>query len=61
MTRLLMLTFNRVGKGTYWRAMGYAKELVPLGYEVTLVGGGFAAGNRFCRTRSGWSTVGGDT
>ncbi|MCB8946118.1 MAG: glycosyltransferase family 4 protein [Ardenticatenaceae bacterium] len=37
MTRLLMLTFNRVGKGTYWRAMGYAKELVPLGYEVTLL------------------------
>ena len=38
MTRLLMLSFNRVGKGTYWRALGFARELVRRhGYDVTLL------------------------
>jgi glycosyltransferase involved in cell wall biosynthesis len=37
MTRLLLLSFNRVGKGTYWRALGFAQELVHLNYEVTLL------------------------
>ena len=37
MTRLLMLSFNRIGKGTYWRALGFAQELVQLDYDVTLL------------------------
>jgi glycosyltransferase involved in cell wall biosynthesis len=37
MTRLLMLLFNRPGKGTYWRALGFAQELVKLDYEVTML------------------------
>ncbi len=37
MTRLLMLLFNRPGKGTYWRALGFAQELVKRDYEVTLL------------------------
>ena len=32
-----MLSYNRVGRGTYWRAFGFAKELVGLGYSVTLM------------------------
>ena len=36
-TRLLMLLFNRVGKGTYWRALGFARELVQLNCDVTLM------------------------
>lgn len=39
MIRLLMLVQNRVGKGTYWRALGFAQELSKqdYNYEVTLV------------------------
>lgn len=32
-----MLCYNRIGRGTYWRAIGFAKELVHLNYEVTLL------------------------
>ncbi len=35
--RLLMLVQNRAGRGTYWRALGFAQELAHLGYEVTLL------------------------
>ena len=35
--RLLMLAQNRVGRGTYWRALGFAQELAHLDYEVTLL------------------------
>lgn len=35
--RLLMLVQNRVGRGTYWRALGFAQELARLDYEVTLL------------------------
>lgn len=38
MTRLLMLTSNRTGRGTYWRAMGFAEQLAKLDdYQVTLI------------------------
>ncbi len=38
MTRLLMLLYNRVGRGTYWRALGLAKELIRWhDFEVTLL------------------------
>jgi len=41
-----MLSFNRVGKGTYWRALGFAKELARQhGFEVTLLA--VAAGRRW--------------
>lgn len=36
-THLLMLVQNRVGRGTYWRALGFAQELARLDYEVTLL------------------------
>ncbi len=35
--RLLMLVQNRVGRGTYWRALGFAQELARLNYDVTLL------------------------
>jgi glycosyltransferase involved in cell wall biosynthesis len=34
---LLMLVFNQTGRGTYWRALGFARELVQRGHFVTLV------------------------
>lgn len=38
MTRLLMVAFNRVGRGTYWRALGFAEQLVQNhGYDVMLI------------------------
>lgn len=37
MATILMLNLNRQGKGTYWRALGFARELVVLGHEVTLL------------------------
>ena len=37
MIRLLMLVQNRVGKGTYWRALGFAQELSQQNYDVTLL------------------------
>ena len=37
MTRVLMILFNRMGKGTYWRALGYAAELVKGDFEVTIL------------------------
>lgn len=37
MIRLLMPLYNRTGKGTYWRALGFARELVKNGYEVTIL------------------------
>jgi glycosyltransferase involved in cell wall biosynthesis len=36
-TRLLMLLYNRLGKGTYWRALGFAGELNRRNYEVIMV------------------------
>lgn len=35
--RLLMLLHNSVGKGTYWRALGFGRELARCGYNVTLM------------------------
>ena len=35
--RILMLVFNPVGKGTYWRAFHLARHLVQRGHQVTLV------------------------
>lgn len=32
-----MLLYNRVGRGTYWRALGFAGELKRRHYEVTLL------------------------
>ena len=32
-----MPLYNRTGKGTYWRALGFAQELVKNGYEVTIL------------------------
>lgn len=34
---ILLLLFNTVGKGTYWRALYFARELSRLGHNVTLV------------------------
>lgn len=35
--RILMLVFNQVGKGTYWRAFHFARHLSRRGHHVTLV------------------------
>lgn len=37
MKRILMLLFNPVGKGTYWRGLGYAQVLARRGYDITLL------------------------
>lgn len=37
MKRILMLLFNPVGKGTYWRGLGYAQVLARRGYDMTLL------------------------
>ncbi len=37
MKNIIMLTSNRTGRGTYWRAKGFAEELVLKGYHVTLL------------------------
>ncbi len=38
MTKLLMILYNRVGRGTYWRALGYAGQLAQNHkYEVTIM------------------------
>ena len=37
MNRLLMVSFNQMGKGTYWRAFGFGQELARRGYDVTLL------------------------
>lgn len=37
MTKLLFLSSNLVGKGTYWRALGFGKELAKRGYDITLL------------------------
>ena len=34
---LLLLVHNRIGKGTYWRAWGFARELAQRDFDVTLV------------------------
>lgn len=34
---ILMPIFNAVGKGTYWRAVGYAQELAKAGHAVTVM------------------------
>jgi glycosyltransferase involved in cell wall biosynthesis len=31
------LTFNRTGRGTYWRALGFGEELARRGHDVTLL------------------------
>lgn len=35
--RILKLLYNVKGKGTYWRALGFAQQLVKNGHQVTLV------------------------
>jgi glycosyltransferase involved in cell wall biosynthesis len=35
--RILMLVCNTVGKGTYWRALHFARHLVRRGHQVTLM------------------------
>lgn len=35
--RLLYLVFNRTGRGTYWRALGFAEALAQRGHQVTLM------------------------
>lgn len=37
MKRILMLSYNRMGRGTYWRAWGFARELAQRHYDVTLM------------------------
>ncbi len=32
-----MLVFNQTGRGTYWRALGFAREFARRGHSVTLV------------------------
>lgn len=34
---ILMLVFNQVGKGTYWRAFHLARHLARMGHQITLV------------------------
>lgn len=34
---ILLIVFNTVGKGTYWRALYFARELSRLGHNVTLM------------------------
>ena len=35
--RVLMIVYNRVGKGTYWRALQFARILVDHQHEVTIM------------------------
>ena len=35
--RILFLVFNRTGRGTYWRALGFGQELARRGHKVTLM------------------------
>lgn len=35
--RLLYLVFNRSGRGTYWRALGFGQALARSGHAVTLL------------------------
>lgn len=35
--RLLYLVFNRSGRGTYWRALGFGEALAQRGHQVTLL------------------------
>lgn len=35
--RILMLVFNQVGRGTYWRALHLGRHLVRRGHQVTLM------------------------
>lgn len=37
MMDILMLLYNTTGKGTYWRAIGFARQLVRNGHRVTLL------------------------
>jgi len=37
MRRVLMLLYNPVGRGTYWRALGLGRALTRWGYQVTLM------------------------
>ena len=34
---ILMLVYNQTGKGTYWRAMGFAQGLARKGHNVVVV------------------------
>lgn len=38
--RILYLVFNRTGRGTYWRALGFGDELAHMGHHVTLMSAG---------------------
>ncbi|MGD8807785.1 MAG: glycosyltransferase family 4 protein [Chloroflexota bacterium] len=38
--KILMLVFNRIGKGTYWRTYGLGQELAARGHQITLLGAG---------------------
>ena len=35
--RILMVLYNQVGRGTYWRALNLARSLVKQGHPVTLL------------------------
>lgn len=35
--RVLYLVFNRTGRGTYWRALGFAQELASRGHDLTML------------------------
>jgi len=35
--RILMLVFNQVGRGTYWRALHLSRQLAGCGHQVTLM------------------------
>ena len=46
--RVLMLAFNQVGRGSYWRALHLGRHLVRRGHEVTLMATAQAARFRLC-------------
>lgn len=35
--KILMIVFNQVGRGTYWRAFNFAKNLAANGHDVSLI------------------------
>lgn len=44
---LLYLVYNRVERGTYWRAFGFARELARRGHHVTLLASARQSGDGF--------------
>ncbi|MFT7585784.1 MAG: glycosyltransferase involved in cell wall biosynthesis [Cellvibrionaceae bacterium] len=56
--RILKILYNIEGKGTYWRALGFAEELVARGHEVTLVATAKTSKRDFhCEIRNGVKVV----